>query len=199
MTSPSLRPIHRPDPLELLDIRRLTSMLSPFDHGRRLHLEAPVHLHDDDTYAVHFLHLLQCAAGFGIRVDWTAASAPACDPHTISHLPPPTNPAPSSAPADVRRWQEKHHYGACHYRKGPGFYLLRDARNGAVSRLRITGDDRCRALEAHLRPFPPTGLPPDTAPMTSALHRRGLLLTIGTWHLAAPHRLRNWPVPYTTL
>jgi len=143
---------------------------------------------DSPLATLRFLRRLREAAGDGAEVAWQA-DLPVADTRLLYHLPPPV------AGPTLDAWRAAYRPGLCHYRRGPGFLLVRDGRGAgpSVPETTLTGADAA-AIEQFLEPGPDDG-----SVALDRLAGLGLVLRLGGLALTLPYRLRRWPIPCTSI
>jgi Family of unknown function (DUF5825) len=151
----------------------------------------PARPHGDDPLAtLRFLRMLREAAGEGAEVAWQAELG-VTDTRLLHHLPPP---AGAAAGPPLSAWRAAYRPALCHYRRGPGFLLVSDGRNGPVVTTKLTGESAQTFLR-HLD----VGQAPAGDPVFDRLAGLGLILRLGDLALTLPCRLRRWPIPCTSI
>jgi Family of unknown function (DUF5825) len=141
--------------------------------------------------------LLRDCATAALRVRWRAGPESGLDLSLLHHLPPPAGPP---APA-LDRWRRAYRYGSCHFRLGPGFVQVKDARDPAGLPVVLVADHP-DLIATFLRCQDPTPLDALDATGRTAvdlLLEERLLLLAGGVVLTLPHRMRRWPVPYNAV
>jgi hypothetical protein len=155
---------------------------------------------DDPLATLLFLRRLRQAAGEGAALDWRAGEGAGLDwrvdllaagGRLLHHLPPPVSGPDASA---VAAWRAAHRPGLCHYRRGPGFLLVSDARGGAAVTTTLAGEP----AEVFTR-YLDVGPAPAADPVFDRLVTLGLILPLGDLALTLPYRIRRWPIPCTSI
>jgi hypothetical protein len=127
----------------------------------------------------------------GADDSWAVPLPDGLDTRLLHHLPPP--PAGVASPG-AAAWRAAFRPALCYYRRGPGFISVRDLR-GSGSRIII--DDEI-LIAVFLRAGEPVRLAEETGEERAALEfllAENLLLASGGLAVAAPYRMRRWPVP----
>ncbi|ARF53561.1 hypothetical protein B1H19_04655 [Streptomyces gilvosporeus] len=146
---------------------------------------------------VEFVRSLREHTAHALPVLWRADLSRLPAPRILFHLAPPTQADRSTT---VHTWQETYRYGLLHYRRGPGFLIVRDSRPGAVRKEIVL--DRPESVGvfdhfAHPRPLPAADDP--SYPSVQNLLTDGLLLAVGGLAVALPYRLHRLPLPIEVL
>ncbi|MGH3190395.1 MAG: DUF5825 family protein [Streptosporangiaceae bacterium] len=135
----------------------------------------------------------RCRLSLAEPEPWAGPVPADLDTRPLHHLPPP---APPAAGVRVEQWRAAYRPGLCYYRVGPGFILVRDAREpGRGSRIRV---DQQPLISALLLCEQPVRLDSQDAAVRAALEfllSEGLLLRFGGLVMTAPYRMRRWPIP----
>jgi hypothetical protein len=141
--------------------------------------------------------LLRDCATAALRVRWWAGPEPDLDFGLLHHLPPPAGPP---APG-LDRWRRAYRYGSCHFRRGPGFVQVKDARDPAGPPVVLVADhpDLVATFLRCLDPTPLAALDATGRTAVDLLLAERLVLLAGGAVLTLPHRMRRWPVPYNAV
>ncbi len=164
--------------------------------ARFVSLSDPVDLGGTDPErALLGLALVRELTSYGIAVDWEIDLGDAvADGRLLSHLHPPRAVLSAGSDADVLRdWRESYYITRCGYRCGPQFVEVRDYRMGAYRRLVIRSRDYRSFLDPLLAGADIAQLP---VPQATALHKQGLVISVGGRILWLPYRIRNWPLSH---
>jgi hypothetical protein len=125
---------------------------------------------------------------------WHAELSGFQDPQVLFHLAPPET---ADRPDVLRSWRTAFRYGLLHYRRGPGFLVVHDARPGARSPRTIVDDPQAVAmLDENAGPLP---LPSGRSPAIRELLDSRLLLVMGGHAIPLPYRLQRLPLPVEVL
>ena len=161
-----------------------------FEEGvRRVVLEAPVDL--TSPMALDALILVRELTGASIAVDWRVRfpAAHGGNWRLLSHLFPPSQTLPD--PDVQRTWRGDYHFFKCVYRRGPGFFQVRDRRSGSLRRMTIKDDAARQVIDSLLRGVAvrdvPTGI-------LSSLTKPGLVGVLGERAWWLPYRAERWPL-----
>ncbi|MFD9466898.1 DUF5825 family protein [Streptomyces sp. NPDC060027] len=183
------------NPLDISTLARIDMAEMAMKGCNRLEVVKDVELGRDTEFDIRFLHLLRQASTYGVWVSWHAAGLPDCSVSDLHHLPPPQTTRSESARSAVERWRDEYTYGLCYYRKGPGFWQVRDARAaGRRGRFTLGGERVIQLLERLDRPTASAELL-DASELLPVLYEAHLTVQIGDWLLLLPHRLQRWPIP----
>ncbi|MDT0444263.1 DUF5825 family protein [Streptomyces johnsoniae] len=143
---------------------------------------------------VHLLSLVRDLTAQAIYTQWHLR-LPA-GPRTVpswtpfSHLHPPTTLlGVPDAGTHLARWRATHYLGKCQWRRGPGFYQLRDRRFGGLRRYTLT-DPAYRSAVDTLIPGAPAEAVPE--PVLTALTAEHLAHPVGTHVCWLPYATRRW-------
>ncbi|WP_454887643.1 DUF5825 family protein [Sphingomonas oryzagri] len=143
---------------------------------------------------IPWLRALRDFTSCAVNVDWHAdPGLLRMGPH-LCHIVPP-RPDGSGA---LSHWTEKHRFGLCYSRFGPGFIAITDRRGSGCEFILDTSD------HIHVYRAAQAGLAEDslTAPQLVVLREleaEHLLYTHEGFSLALPYRMRHWPVPFTAI
>jgi len=174
----------------------LVTSLSSGTTKRSMRIEQPVELGRDPIDDIHFVWLLRGCASFGVGVQWAAETMPPWDLRLAYHLPPPASLGKPDEPSVLNVWRQSFVYGSCFYRKGPGFYLIKDTRDQSrMRRLRISVDGATDGFDQLLQPAATGDLTAEAKEVVEALLPLGLVLAVGDHVVSLPFRMRHWPVP----
>lgn len=136
------------------------------------------------------LGLVRDLGSCGVPVDWSLAGEEATDVSMLYSLPPPRN---STLPIEtVQRWHEVHRFGLLYFRRGPGFLIVNDSRNGRTNEIRIRQGPLMQAFLACDRGVQTDLVPPAIAQL---LLSEALVCLVGGNLVSLPHRMHHWPVP----
>lgn len=144
----------------------------------------------DSTQLLHLLVALRTAMSSSARVSWQVNGE--IDAHLgsmLEHLPPPQ--AGGGASGD--RWRSNHTYGALYYRRGPGFIRLRDRRSQYPGAAYTLSGQALECWDILDRPTQ------HRCDICDVLDSEDLSITIGTFRLALPFRLRYPPTPFLSV
>jgi Family of unknown function (DUF5825) len=161
----------------------------------RVELDGPVALGAEPRSTALFVAFLRDSATYLTRVEWRGTLADTVDPALLHHLPPPLDLGAGSDEV-VARWRARYRYGACYYRCGPGFILVKDVRV-AASAARYTLDDPV-LVATFLRCREPTALnalTDEQREAASLLHAERLVLRMADVVVGLPIRMLHWPIP----
>jgi hypothetical protein len=153
-------------------------------------LAEPVVLGRDDEFDLRFLHLLREAMSVILRVDWSTAAPVPFELSMVAHLQPPRAQSGDG-------WRNRHRFGLCYYRIGPGFVLLRDTRDAANgARYRLDDAEAVLSLPEleTVRRLPE--LSADARELYQLLAGEDMVMRCGEWVTVLPYRLRRWPLPF---
>jgi hypothetical protein len=157
-------------------------------------LMAPVRLGVDAPTDASVLTFLSEAASWMVPVDWTLVGVPPWPLRTTVHLPPPVRGADPEAERHISAWRERHRFGLCTYRRGPGFARLLDIRpDGPHQRVLIDGAWTA-AFDALLA-APRSPVEDSAARLLDELTEAGLALRLDDHHHVLPIRRRRAPIP----
>lgn len=158
-----------------------------------------IDLSRDAKSTMAFLVFLQAALTRGVEVRWSGLVRGEFDTASLHHLWPPATVAGLPA-GKVRAWQETFRYGLCYFRAGPGFILVNDGRasDGKV-RFVIDHPDLVATFLAGREPLVNGSLTAVQREAVDLLEAENLVYRIGELLLTLPARMRQWPVPCTTV
>jgi len=111
-------------------------------------------------------------------------------------------PSPTGPPgAGLDHWRRAYRYGSCHFRRGPGFVQVKDARDPAGPLVVLVADhpDLVATFLRCLDPTPLAALDATGRTAVDLLLAERLVLLAGGAVLTLPHRMRRWPVPYNAV
>jgi hypothetical protein len=146
---------------------------------------------------IRFIRFLRDATSRLMVVRWTASVDLPEDESTLSHLTPPAEAADTNV---IDRWKGRHRYASFHWRQGPGFVLVKDARPGRpVARYAIDGDIDLEAFHRLQAVCRRSALPTRLATSVNGLVEAGLAMELDDWLTLLPTRIRLWPVPFTAV
>jgi uncharacterized protein DUF5825 len=138
--------------------------------------------------------LLRECASWGLPVCWDLTTHPPFETSALHHLPPPQS-LDGQSPA-LRRWHESHRHGLYHFRQGPGFIQVKDARDSLRStRLLLSDAHTVGVFRRCLRPVRLTELSEADRAEAELLTADRLLLQADELVVTLPARMRRWPVP----
>lgn len=161
-------------------------------------IDEPADVGADPDRTAGLLRLLRECDADGVRVVWTARLARGLDTTALHHLPPPQ--APFEAGPAVIAWHEAYRRGACHFRHGPGFVLVKDSRDAAnVARFTLDHPDLVAAFTRCLEPTPRADLDAAACEAMDLLVGERLAVDLAGVLLTLPVRMRRWPVPYNSV
>ncbi|MFC4033489.1 DUF5825 family protein [Streptomyces polygonati] len=164
--------------------------------ARHVVLPEPVDLSaaGDGERAVRALVALRELTSRAIAVEWRlhlGGDAEAVTP--FRHLAPPqaVTGVPDAAGL-LDQWRTDYFFGACVFRRGPGFLQVRDKRDGQLSRITIDEADFIAAVDAL-----EAGAPADavSAGIVGDLAAEGLVGRAGAHVWWTPCRVLRWPTP----
>ncbi|MYS18717.1 hypothetical protein GA0115240_100427 [Streptomyces sp. DvalAA-14] len=125
--------------------------------------------------------------------DGTGAGADADAVAAFRHLSPPEAVTGVPDGADLlARWRAGYFFGACIYRRGPGFLQVRDRRDGQLGRITIDDPAYMAAVAALEAGVPADDLP---AEILADLAAEDLIGRVGGYAWWTPCRVRRWPSP----
>ncbi|UCM91445.1 DUF5825 family protein [Streptomyces marincola] len=161
--------------------------------ARRVELPGRVDLADpgDPEGTVRALGLVRDLTAQAVYTQWRLrlpASAPDWVP--FCHLQPPAvlDGVPD-AEAALARWRETHYLGKCQWRRGPGFFQLRDRRWGDLRRFTLTDDAYLAAVETLVPGARADDVP---APVLAAFEAEKLAWRVGDRVAWLPYAKRRW-------
>jgi len=166
------------------------------------------HIGADPHDTAALLRLLRECDADGVRVVWTARRARGFDTTALHHLPPPFGPfeadagTPAARPPDqaLLAWRADYRRGSCHFRHGPGFVLVKDARDPAnVARFTLDHPDLVAAFTHCLEPTRRADLDARAREAMDLLVGEGLAIDLDGLLLTLPVRMRRWPIPYNSV
>ncbi|GAA2111835.1 DUF5825 family protein [Actinomadura alba] len=132
----------------------------------------------------------QCARD--MTVGWRGRLTGSLDVTPLHHLPPPE--ALEGAAAERAGWEESHPRAFCHFRRGPGFIVVKDGRDPRfVGRYVLDRPDLVAAFTTCLRPTPLDRLGAAEREAAVTLSKERLLLVIEGVAVTLPSRVREWP------
>lgn len=176
--------------------RDIMTKLTNDGANREVCISRPVALGRDPVADIHFVWLLRECMSLGIAIHWTATTLPSWDLRLVHHLPPPSYLHEPNESLALKSWRESHVYGSCYYRKGPGFYLIKDTRDPARQRrLKIGVNGAIDGFDLLLKPTPAGDLAAEANDVVNALLPLGLVLQLDGEVISLPFRLHRWPVP----
>jgi hypothetical protein len=141
------------------------------------------------------LALLRELGSHGLVVDWQLR-LPCADESSwrrFGHLPPPAR-IRSAAGGDTdpaAAWHREYRLGRFHYRRGPGFVLVRDGRSGDFRSVVLDDPGALAAVAALEHRVETDGLDPTAVARFEA---EGWVLRLGAGVCWLPGRLRRWPI-----
>ncbi|GAA4670523.1 DUF5825 family protein [Phytohabitans rumicis] len=162
-------------------------------------VDAPIALGAEPRSTASFVAFLRDSATNLISVEWHGTITGALDPTLLHHLQPPTQ-LEAASEQTLTQWRTRYRYGTCHYRRGPGFVMLKDIRS-ASSAARYLLDDPL-LIATFLRCQTPTtrsSLNHRQRHAVDLLHTARLLLRMDDLLIGLPTRMLRWPIPYTAV
>jgi hypothetical protein len=162
--------------------------------GDGVAIEGPVVLGAGAVGTAWAVALLRECASWGLPVRWRGTADRDTDTAALHHLPPPDV---LDGPAErLLEWHGSYRHGSFHYRAGPGFIRVKDARDPVrAMRYLIAEAGTLAVFTRCLRPAPLAGLPAAERERAALLRADGLLLEAGGMVVTLPARMRRWPVP----
>jgi hypothetical protein len=143
---------------------------------------------------LRLLRALREATSHAVRLRWRLAGRPTLPLDTHAHLLPPLDGVDGPSREHARSWAARYRYGAFHYRHGPGFVAVRDARPGRDHCRLVITEGSAELLEMvaadtieKLTPAAREAVPEAVA--------AGLAVVADGALLVLPYRMRHWPVP----
>jgi hypothetical protein len=163
--------------------------------AREVELADPLPLASGRPATAAAVALLRDCATAALQVRWSATAEPDLDSSLLHHLPPPA--APAGSPA-LAAWRRAYRYGSCHFRQGPGFVRVKDARDRAGPPVLLLADhpDLVATFLRCLDPTPLAELDATGRAAVDLLAAERLTLLAGGMVVTVAHRMRRWPVPY---
>ncbi|ARQ67584.1 DUF5825 family protein [Streptomyces marincola] len=161
--------------------------------ARRVELPGRVDLADpgDPEGTVRALGLVRDLTAQAVYTQWRLrlpASAPDWVP--FCHLQPPAVlEGVPDAGAVLARWRETHYLGKCQWRRGPGFFQLRDRRWGDLRRFTLTDDAYLAAVETLVPGARADDVP---TPVLAAFEAEKLAWRVGDRVAWLPYATRRW-------
>jgi len=171
-------------------------------------VDEPTDIGNDPDGTAALLRLLRECDADGVRVVWTARRACGFDTSALHHLPPPYRPfetrsgTPAAEPPDpaLLAWRAAYRRGNCHFRHGPGFVLVKDARDPAnVARFTLDHPDLVAAFTHCLEPTRRADLDARAREAMDLLIGERLAIDLDGVVLTLPVRMRRWPIPYNSV
>jgi hypothetical protein len=157
-------------------------------------IDDPILLDGDDAETAWAIALLRECASWGLPVRWHGTTHPPFDTAALHHLPPPRS-MDGQSPA-LGRWRENHRHGSYHFRCGPEFIQVKDARDAVRSiRFELSGPDTIGTFMRCLRPTRVSELSTAAQAEEEQLTADHLLLRVDGLAVTLPARMRRWPVP----
>ncbi|UFQ20003.1 MULTISPECIES: DUF5825 family protein [Streptomyces] len=140
----------------------------------------------------------QCAS-HQVGVDWSCPPAADLTGPALHHLPPPAAPNHAKAPDPHDTWRQRHRYGLCYFRRGPGCVSVKDSRAPDATAHFTLDDPGLRTGFLHaLTPRPAHHLTPRQREAARLLVHENLLWQSPGGHLVTlPTRMLRWPIPAT--
>ena len=157
----------------------------------------PVVLGQDPAQTCAFLAYLRDCMERRIHVHWEGRLAGPVDVSSLYHLEPPTTLLGGPPRAAAAAWRREHRYGACYYRRGPGFVLVKDARDALETTSYVLEEEAL--TKTFLKCLAPTRLTTLCAAGQEAvreLSAERLILVIDGLAVALPFRMKRWPIPF---
>ncbi|MFI1094179.1 DUF5825 family protein [Streptomyces sp. NPDC020917] len=147
--------------------------------------------------AVEFVRSLREHTAHARSLPWRADLSRLPAPRILFHLSPPIE---ADQSATVRTWRATYRYGLLHYRRGPGFLIVRDFRPGATrDEIVLDRPESVSALEHFADPHPLPAADDPSYPSVQNLLADGMLLAVGGLAVALPYRLHRLPLPIEVL
>ncbi|MBM7167614.1 hypothetical protein JQK87_04175 [Streptomyces sp. G44] len=148
-----------------------------------------------------FLAFLRECASHQVGVDWSCPPAADLAGPALHHLPPPAAPHHAKAPDPHGTWRQRHRYGLCHFRRGPGFVSVKDSRAPDATAHFTLDDPDLRTVFLHaLTPWPAHHLTSRQREAARLLVHENLLWQSPGGHLVTlPTRMLRWPIPATAV
>lgn len=154
----------------------------------RVVLDRPVDLRDMTEQVVRRLALVRDLTSCSVAVDWTLRCGDDDDVAGLHGLQPPT----AGAHPGLDAWRRAFRYGLLYWRAGPGFIIVRDARQGHIDVMTLSGGPYVKAFEAGLPGCRLGQVDPQAA---AALVADRIMFARDNWLLSLPYRMRHWPIP----
>lgn len=162
--------------------------------GEAIVIDEPIALGGDANSTAWAIALLRECSSWGLSVRWHGTIHQPFDTSALHYLPPPQM-LDDQLPA-AARWQQDHRYGSYHFRQGPEFIQVKDAREAIRGiRFLLSGTATVSAFTRCLKPARLTELSDAEQAEAKLLAADGLLLQVDGLVVTLPARLRRWPVP----
>lgn len=151
----------------------------------------PLVLGADAEQSLAAIRQLRDALTAGIVPTWHGELDRRVPLDLVCHLPP-----PDGRSALHVQWRSRFRPGLCHFRRGPGFLRVRDARDTDVTvDLVIDDDDLTGTFARCLQPTPIAQLTSAERSAVATLIEERVVLELGGSVVTLPHRMKRWPVP----
>ncbi|WP_326595068.1 DUF5825 family protein [Streptomyces sp. NBC_01803] len=162
--------------------------------ARRVEIPGRIDLADpaDAARTVYLLSLIRDLTAQAVFTQWRLTLPAAGEPEwtLFSHLQPPAVLVGLPDGEEVlKRWRDGHFVGKCLWRRGPGFFQLRDRRWGDLRRFTVTDDAYLRAIDTLVPGATADAVP---APVLAAFEAERLVHRIGDWVCWLPYSNRRW-------
>ena len=144
--------------------------------------------------AAETLRLVRDLTSCQVRVEWSVVAAEHAT-HALHGLHPPVSMggAPEKA---LTLWRERFRFGILYWRAGPGFAIIRDARQSAINHFTL---DEAEYVDAVWRGHAGRGLADADASALRVLSNEGLIYHLGDFPVFLPYRMKHWPIPFNSV
>lgn len=165
---------------------------------RRLELADSVDADFNSATSVQTMHLIRDATGFGLRVNWSMATAP-IDVRPLTHLFPPVSSFDSTGTETVELWRDAYSFGICFFRVGPSFIAIKDIRPTVEAARMVIEEPYFRSF-LELAEWDTVGkFPGDSTAIVDDLVKVGLCHIGRAGMMVLPYRMRQWPIPFSAI
>jgi Family of unknown function (DUF5825) len=97
---------------------------------------------------------------------------------------------------DLHEWKDRFRFGLLYWRAGPGFVIIRDAREAAINHFTL---DEPEYIDAVRRGHAGEGLAEADPAALTALAEEGLVLFLKEQPVFLPYRMKHWPIPFNSV
>ena len=158
-----------------------------------------VELGADPLATMAFIAFLRTSVAQDVEVRWSGLVRGTLDTASLHHLWPPTTLA-GIPPEQGRAWREAFRYGLCHFRRGPGFVLVKDARVAdGPTHFVIDDPDLTAAFLSGCAPLRDRCLTATQREAVDVLAEENLLYRLGDLLLTLPTHMHRWPIPFDSV